>query len=54
VGRLSQAEGVPVVDHEWMFYEVMWRAWGRGAAYPLPWWAVNRPGVSGDSDVQLV
>ena len=24
--------------HEWMFYEVMWRAWARGAPYPLPWW----------------
>ena len=30
-----------MVNHEWMFYEVMWRAWGRGAAYPLPWWAVQ-------------
>ena len=24
--------------HEWMFYEVMWRAWARRTAYPLPWW----------------
>jgi hypothetical protein len=30
-----------MVDHEWMFYEVMWRAWARDAAYPLPWWAVQ-------------
>ncbi|MEV7891310.1 hypothetical protein ACWD3I_30635 [Streptomyces sp. NPDC002817] len=27
--------------HEWMFYEVMWRAWaGREQVpYPVPWWA---------------
>jgi hypothetical protein len=24
--------------HEWMFYEVMWRAWTSHAVYPLPWW----------------
>ncbi|MCX7109182.1 MAG: hypothetical protein WCI11_01165 [Candidatus Methylumidiphilus sp.] len=24
--------------HEWMFYELMWRAKGRGAPIPLPWW----------------
>src|SRR5664279_2079272 len=23
---------------EWMFYEVMWRAWSRQATYPIPWW----------------
>lgn len=26
------------LPHEWMFYEVMWRAWATGAPYPLPWW----------------
>jgi hypothetical protein len=26
------------LQHEWMFYEVMWRVWARRAAYPLPWW----------------
>jgi hypothetical protein len=26
------------LPHEWMFYEVMWRAWARRAPYPLPWW----------------
>jgi hypothetical protein len=26
------------LQHEWMFYEVMWRAWARDATYPLPWW----------------
>jgi hypothetical protein len=26
------------LPHEWMFYEVMWRAWARGGPYPLPWW----------------
>jgi hypothetical protein len=26
------------LPHEVMFYEVMWRAFGRGAAYPIPWW----------------
>ncbi len=26
------------LPHEWMFYEVMWRAWARRTAYPLPWW----------------
>jgi hypothetical protein len=25
-------------DHEWMFYEVMWRAKSRGIPYPFPWW----------------
>ena len=24
--------------HEWMFYELMWRAHSQNAAYPLPWW----------------
>jgi hypothetical protein len=24
--------------HEWIFYEVMWRAFGRNLAYPRPWW----------------
>lgn len=24
--------------HEWMFYELMWRAHALGADYPLPWW----------------
>lgn len=24
--------------HEWLFYELMWRAEGSGAAYPKPWW----------------
>ena len=24
--------------HEWVFYEVMWRAFARGREYPLPWW----------------
>jgi len=24
--------------HEWMFYEVMWRIYGRGCPLPLPWW----------------
>ncbi len=24
--------------HESMFYEVMWRTWGRSLPYPLPWW----------------
>ena len=24
--------------HEWLFYELMWRVWSRGAPYPLPWW----------------
>lgn len=24
---------------EWLFYEVMWRAWDRNEAYPVPWWA---------------
>src|SRR5689334_17667229 len=26
------------LPHEWMFYEVMWRAWARQSPYPLPWW----------------
>jgi hypothetical protein len=26
------------LPHEWMFYEVMWRAWATAAHYPLPWW----------------
>ncbi|MEO7193664.1 MAG: hypothetical protein ABIZ05_02400 [Pseudonocardiaceae bacterium] len=26
------------LPHEWMFYEVMWRAWARRSLYPLPWW----------------
>src|SRR3954449_11017357 len=26
------------LPHEWMFYEVTWRAWARRAPYPLPWW----------------
>ena len=26
------------MPHEWMFYEVMWRAWARRTPYPLPWW----------------
>jgi hypothetical protein len=30
-----------VVDHEEMFYEVMWRAWTGGAPYPIPWWAAQ-------------
>ncbi len=25
-------------NHEWMFYEMMWRAEGRGRPMPLPWW----------------
>lgn len=25
-------------QHEWMFYELMWRAHTQDAAYPLPWW----------------
>jgi hypothetical protein len=29
---------VPAQPYETMFYEVMWRIWSRGAAYPLPWW----------------
>jgi hypothetical protein len=24
--------------HEWMFYEVMWRAWTQAVPYPVPWW----------------
>ncbi|MGA4838567.1 hypothetical protein [Streptomyces sp. G45] len=30
-----------VQTHEWMFYEVMWRAWADRARvpYPVPWWA---------------
>jgi hypothetical protein len=24
--------------HEWMFYEVMWRTFGRQLPYPFPWW----------------
>ena len=24
--------------YETMFYEVMWRMWGRGDPYPMPWW----------------
>lgn len=24
--------------YETMFYEVMWRTWGRGVPYPMPWW----------------
>jgi hypothetical protein len=24
--------------HEWMFYELMWRAQAQEADYPLPWW----------------
>ncbi|NCA70798.1 MAG: hypothetical protein EOM91_11955, partial [Sphingobacteriia bacterium] len=24
--------------HEWLFYELMWRAAGSGATYPKPWW----------------
>lgn len=24
--------------YEAMFYEVMWRTWGRGVPYPMPWW----------------
>jgi hypothetical protein len=24
--------------HEWMFYELMWRAYSQNADYPLPWW----------------
>ncbi len=27
-----------VQTHEWMFYEVMWRAKARGEVMPLPWW----------------
>jgi hypothetical protein len=26
------------LPHEQMFYEVMWRTWSRGLAYPFPWW----------------
>jgi hypothetical protein len=25
-------------QHEKIFYELMWRVWARGIAYPLPWW----------------
>ncbi len=25
-------------QHEWMFYELMWRAHTQDAEYPLPWW----------------
>jgi hypothetical protein len=25
-------------QHEWMFYEVMWRIQGQGGPMPLPWW----------------
>jgi len=30
----------PIVSqlHEWMFYEVMWRAHAQGTPIPLPWW----------------
>ena len=24
--------------HEWMFYEMMWRAYATGNPMPLPWW----------------
>ena len=24
--------------HEWVFYELMWRAKSGGEAWPLPWW----------------
>ena len=30
-----------MVDHEEMFYEVMWRAFTSGAPYPVPWWATQ-------------
>ena len=26
------------LTHEYLFYEVMWRAWARRSPYPLPWW----------------
>jgi hypothetical protein len=34
-----ELKGIPVaLPHEWMFYEVTWRAWARRSPYPLPWW----------------
>ncbi len=24
--------------HEWVFYELMWRAKSEGEVWPLPWW----------------
>jgi hypothetical protein len=26
------------MEHEWLFYEVMWRRWARRTPYPFPWW----------------
>lgn len=26
------------MEHEWLFYEVMWRRWARQVPYPFPWW----------------
>jgi hypothetical protein len=42
-GKPGQSPGragrdVGAQPYETMFYEVMWRMWGRGAPYPMPWW----------------